>query len=243
MNHSSAFTVLLLLMLFQCGKPQDCSQSQQFDRTLEAGATGASVVEATISRITESRIFSDDFGFLRRMASFETDNGATATPGGGGIWKVSATVFDLINSFIRVPLSSLPQIEDRIEQYFCFRWSNTVGNSRRNLDVPLYSALAVMMAMNLIDDDRFPEDIPSQARLWRDRFNPLGNADEFISHANSLEMQGNTNIIGQVGADPSILHDGWRDYYIIGRAGASPPIVVHLARVWFRTPHTYIHVS
>ena len=190
MAYVLSFKVLFLLTLFQCAKPQDC-QSQQFGRTLEEGATGASVVEATISKITESGIFSNDFGFLRRMASFETDNGATATPGGGGIWRVSATVLNLINSFISVPLSPLPDIEDNIEKKFCFRWSNTVGNSLQRLDTPLYSALAVMMAVIIASDEKFPKYIPSQAQLWRGRFNPLGNIDDFISHANFLEIQGN----------------------------------------------------
>ena len=153
MEHGVALAVVFLMALSQCAKPQDCRrQLGQFDRTLEAGAKGTSVVEAVVNKIEESEIFSDDFGFLRRMASFESNNGATANSGEGGIWRVSMAVLQEIKSY-----PEFPELEAEIEEKFCLRWSETVG-SRHRLDVPLYSALAVMMVVRLRGHE-VPEDV------------------------------------------------------------------------------------
>ena len=68
-----------------------CAASVRVDRTVEERAKGTPVVFATVNKIRESGIFTDDYQFLRRMAAVETNDGETFTPGTGGIWKVLMT--------------------------------------------------------------------------------------------------------------------------------------------------------
>ena len=174
--------MLLLLALLQSAAPQNC-ETRRFDRTLEEGATGRSVVEATVNKIKGSGIFGDDHGFLRRMAPFETEDGAVMTPGTGGIWSVSADALRTIHAFTIRGHEPLPELENQIEQLFCFKWSETIGNIN-DLDVPLYSALAVMLYLSTRGQSDIPEDLTAQAALWRDAFNPDGDIEAFKTHGN-----------------------------------------------------------
>ncbi len=68
------------------------------DKTREAEAKGAAVVDAVVDLITQSCVFTNDKLMLRRLAKAETDDGEEAhtfrPPGGrgfyGGIWQVKA---------------------------------------------------------------------------------------------------------------------------------------------------------
>lgn len=63
------------------------------DLTLQAGTTGAAVVEAVTDRLEASCVFPEDKMFLRRIAYVETFDGVdsdTYREGyHGGIWQVS----------------------------------------------------------------------------------------------------------------------------------------------------------
>ena len=85
-----------------------CAASVRVDRTTEERAKGTPVVFATVNKIRESGIFSDDYEFLRRMAAVETNDGETFTPGTGGIWKVSEDVFRDVHSYMLSAQASLP---------------------------------------------------------------------------------------------------------------------------------------
>jgi len=69
------------------------------DQTLESGAKGAGVVEATCSVIEASCVFSEDKLFMRRLAYVESTDGFnpdTFRSGYyGGIWQVSQSQFSL----------------------------------------------------------------------------------------------------------------------------------------------------
>ena len=80
------------------------------------------MVLATVNKIRESGIFSDDFQFLRHMAAAKTKDGETFTPSTGGIWKVSEDVFnkkDVNEYMLREGGQSL--VMD-IESAFAFSW-------------------------------------------------------------------------------------------------------------------------
>ena len=178
--------ILLLLVLLHSAEPS-CERPRfdRFGRTLEEGATGRSVVEATVHKIKGSGIFGDDHGFLRRMASFETEDGALMTPGTGGIWSVSADALRAINVFAVRGRAPLPELENQIEQLFCLKWSDSIFDIN-DLDVPLYSALAVMLYLNMRGQGDIPEDVTAQATLWRDVFNRDGDTEAFGTHGTYL---------------------------------------------------------
>ena len=66
--------------------------SSAVDRTLEAGAVGSAVVEATIAKIRSTCVFGDDKLFLRRLAYLASKDGHDQNAArNGGIWAVSAS--------------------------------------------------------------------------------------------------------------------------------------------------------
>ena len=165
------------------------------DLTLEEGATGDHVVIATVNKISESGIFQDDFQFLRRMAYVETNFGETATPGSGGIWNVSENVFRIVTRII--VLSQRKPYGELFESYFGFKWNETVviddclvDNicNRQKLDVPLYSALSVMVYIDVLGHI-IQDSIIQQAELWNRLFrsdSPDNEARVFIEKADIL---------------------------------------------------------
>ena len=84
---NSKMSAVLLLFLFLPA----VLQAQTQDKTLEAGAKGADVVEATLERIASSCAFSDDKLFARRVAAVESADGLSSqtyrTGYHGGIWQ------------------------------------------------------------------------------------------------------------------------------------------------------------
>ena len=186
-----AFAALLHAALLFCADSQrDC----RVDLTLEEGATGEDVVTTTVNKISDSGIFQDDYQFLRRMAYVETNFGETATSGSGGIWAVSEDVFRPVTQYI----AKYPEL---IESSFGFKWNETVvidnclvDNicNRQKLDVPLYSALTVMVYIEYIYRDTIQDNIAQQAVLWKSRFHgsDASDIDEvFIKRAAMLESQ------------------------------------------------------
>ena len=67
--------------------------SENVDKTREAETSGSDVVKATVEQIRDSKIFSDDNAFLRRLAHVESKDGTDPdtyrTGYHGGIWQVS----------------------------------------------------------------------------------------------------------------------------------------------------------
>ena len=161
------------------------------NRTLEEGATGEDVVIATVNKITESEIFQNDFQFLRRMAFVETN---FTELGEGGIWAISADTLRVVSSYISY-IHSGQELGVKIEQAFGINWTeeividdfNLVYNHQR-MNVPLYSALAVMIRIRL-SGDIIQDDIVQQAQLWKSIFKPSGSETIFIEKAEMLEAQ------------------------------------------------------
>ena len=160
------------------------------NRTLEEGATGEDVVIA-VNKITESEIFQNDFQFLRRMAFVETN---FTELGEGGIWAISADTLRVVSSYISY-IHSGQELGVKIEQAFGINWTeeividdfNLVYNHQR-MNVPLYSALAVMIRIRL-SGDIIQDDIVQQAQLWKSIFKPSGSETIFIEKAEMLEAQ------------------------------------------------------
>ena len=159
----------------------DECNTQGVDRMLEDGATGEDVVKATADKIRESGIFGDDHDFLRRMAKVESDNGMQM--GLGGIWRVDSGTFKDVNGFI-LSQQETPTLQSQFEEHFCFSWSADVTEYRA-MDVPLYSALTVMVYLSSIGQN-ISQNIEQQAKLWTKYLNRNGDEQEFINCSRSL---------------------------------------------------------
>ena len=179
---SVALTALQLAVLL-C-----CTVAQQVDRSEEHGATGTDVVIATVNRIRDSGIFSDDFQFLRRMAYVETRDGETAIEGNGGIWNVNSEVFRRVQR----SLNTLRGFDftDDIKDAFDFKWFEKVL-TRQDLDVPLYSALTVMLRIHITMGTEIPSELSAQAAIWNVLLNGSPRAEfDFIRDVGALEREG-----------------------------------------------------
>ena len=182
--HVGFATLLLAALLF-------CAASQRADRTLEEGATGDDVVIATVNKISESGIFQEDHQFLRRMAYVETNFGETMTPGSGGIWNVSERVLRIVTRVMHLQLHFRPY-GVLIERSFGFKWNETVDDclqvcNRQKLDVPLYSALSVMVYIDFLRY-MIPDNITQQAQLWKELFRRSIDARVFIEKTHILNQ-------------------------------------------------------
>jgi hypothetical protein len=182
----SVFVALLIFAaIFSGGNSSShCDDSTAgVDRTTEPQAVGSDVVQATVNRISESGIFADDFGFLRRMAAVESNDGQPPAFGLGGIWRISESEFDRVAAYIRRINSAL---EKGIQKEFCFSWTDVDREGIDSMDVPLYSALAARAYVDLIKNEPISEDIESQANVWADVFDRKGDEEVFTNTAISL---------------------------------------------------------
>ena len=180
---SVALTALQLAVLL-------CCTVAQVDKSEEHGAIGTDVVIATVNRIRISGIFPDDFQFqfLRRMAYVETRDGETAIEGNGGIWNVNSEVFGRVQGFLTTPRGF--DFADSIKDTFDFEWFVL---TRQDLDVPLYSALTVMLRIHITKDTEIPSETSAQAAIWNVLFNgsPFNGAEfDFIRDVGALEREG-----------------------------------------------------
>ena len=179
-----ALLALLLAAVYPFATPSSHCEFPAVDRTLDPEAKGEDVVLATVDKIIASEVFPDDFGFLRRMAAVETDDGINATAGNGGIWGISLIEFLLVDNFMKNDQRG-QNLEDTFKNGLCFIWSTTViGYSE--LDVPLFSALTVMIRLVLLGRTITDDDIEAQAILWRDSFTVGGDLQTFIDTAEAL---------------------------------------------------------
>ena len=172
------FVALFYNVVAQCN-------SGGVDQTLQPQATGEAVVTATANKIN---ILDDDRGFLRRMAKVESDNGVETGP--GGIWRVSSSIYMIVDTHIL--LQSDQMLQSLFENTFCISWSADVSPRGYDaMDVPLYSALTVMVYLSTVGRD-IPETIQDQADLWNEFFNNNGDREVFITRSRML--RGNIRI-------------------------------------------------
>ena len=178
---SVALTALQLAVLL-------CCTVAQVDKSEEHGAIGTDVVIATVNRIRISGIFPDDFQFLRRMAYVETRDGETAMAGNGGIWNVNSGVFRRVKSFLNTPRGF--DFTQSIRGAFKLEWFEKV-KTRQDLDVPLYSALTVMLRIHITEGTEIPSELSEQAEFWNVLFNRSPGAEfNFTRDVGALEREG-----------------------------------------------------
>ena len=163
------------------------------DLTVLEGSNGTDVVLATISRIQNSSVFSDDNGFLRRVAFVESRDGTdpdTFREGyNGGIWQVDEIILRQTQNVTLHPILSSPGgIFERLLEELYVDWSAIVW---RDLRIPLFSGLAARIFFELADSD-IPAitDLPGQGTFWKSSgFNTdeLDTAPSFVESIAVLE--------------------------------------------------------
>ncbi|KAI1286167.1 hypothetical protein HDE_11140 [Halotydeus destructor] len=160
-----------------------CPVRASTDLSLVAKSSGRGVVEATLAKIQQSAIFTDDKRYLRRLAFVETQDGESpSTYDGyrGGIWRVDEvwllTIKDSSSSLVK-------SYQDAILDHFGILWSTL---KMADLDKPLISALAAKLRIAVIAVD-VPEDLLGQAKYWTNH-NGRGPAERFLADVYQLEM-------------------------------------------------------
>lgn len=142
------------------------------DLTLKEKAIGRDVVCAVIKKITDSAIFPDDKGILRRMAWVESMFGYNSSKFNdenyGGIWQVNQSRFDEI---VRNN-SKYPQLSKDINSTLS-KINSTFKIDLKRLEYPsllkpLYSGLFARLVL-LISPGDIPEnfELESQASYWK----------------------------------------------------------------------------
>ena len=163
-----------------------CQGTVGTDFTLDPDEIGPEVVLATVAKIRRSDVFDNDFGFLRRMAAVETDDGSMLGMN-GGIWDISRVTYISVNGEMTMGEDGMA-LSQQLEEHFCISWSSNVSDYDA-INVPLFSALTAMARLRL-RNRTIPDDIQGQANLWRDVFERSGDPQDFIDIAQTLADEG-----------------------------------------------------
>ena len=156
------------------------------ERILQYGSNGTTAVLLSVAHLEHSAVFSNDNGFLRRIAYAETRDGTSSSIEFHNIWAVSQEGLE------QTKISNHPTLNVKrklIAQELDIDWLLIEWD---DLKRPFYSALAarllLFLAPELIPDF---SDIPDQAQFWKQYYNVDGSLSEFIGAANELEGQNN----------------------------------------------------
>lgn len=168
--------------------------SQSVDLTVAPESSGSAVVTACVSLITQSQIFPNDNGILRRIAYVETDDGndVDTYPSNyhGGIWSLDEAKF--VQTQDVAAFSDLQSYVQAISTELGIDWTSAQWVDLRK---PLYSAIGARLYLTLIPATiPLVTDISGQASYWVDYYtSSQGTSQDFISDVtalNSIEGRG-----------------------------------------------------
>ena len=168
----------------------------QMDLTRVPNAFGTEVVFATVSQIQQSRVFTDDNRFLRRVAYAESRDGTDADTFredyNGGIWQVDEEVFRKTLDVDNHPeLTVSGGIYEGIGRSFRIDWEAVQWEQLR---IPIISALAARIFFALADTD-IPDvgNVRDQGEFWKStgfNSNDSDTVEFFVTTINTLELEG-----------------------------------------------------
>ena len=183
-----AAALMVVWMLNSC--------SSQLDRTVEVEAAGTDVVLATIARLSQAEIFSNDNRLLRRVAHVESRDGLdedTFREGfDGGIWQVSEENFLKTQDRITYPFLAEPGgIFESLLSMLGIDWTAARWVDLRR---PLISAVAARIFFEIAEMD-IPDigDVQGQAEFWKSsgfNTNEDDTVELFVEKVNALEQEG-----------------------------------------------------
>ncbi|CAK8678124.1 unnamed protein product [Clavelina lepadiformis] len=146
----------------------------QTDLTLVPGSSGEDVVDACVQKLSAISLFSNDYGFLKRIALVESKFGSNSTVINanptGGIWQITTNITQAINNNATILQAILGQAE------LAFG-SNITDFVHEDYSIPLKSALAARLYMEYVQLTQFATgtDIPGtpdeQGSWWSQYYN------------------------------------------------------------------------
>ena len=156
------------------------------ERILQNGSNGTTAVLLSVAYLERSAVFSDDNGFLRRIAYAETRDGTSSSIEFHNIWAVSQEGLEQTKILDHPTLNvkrNLIALELDID-WLMVDWDD--------LKRPFYSALAARLLL-FIAPELIPDfsNIPDQARFWKQYYNVNGSVSEFTGAVNELEGENN----------------------------------------------------
>ncbi|XP_062602671.1 mucin-5AC-like [Saccostrea cucullata] len=150
------------------------SAKGQTDLTRVADSYGPLVVETTVKLLRDACLINDHF-FLRRIASFETNDGLALLPADhGGIWKVDEEMFNYTQS-------GTPILQNIYRDVFNKLFVVWKGITWKELNKPLFSGLAAAIYLKAKTNETIPLSKPGQAKFWKKYFRTNGNEQAFLT--------------------------------------------------------------
>ena len=162
-----------------------CSVECAVDLTTVERTNGSAIVVASIAKISQASIFTDnDQHMLRRIAYVETRDGddPDTYSSNGGIWGVGESKYTATKNRSN---SQLLQKLDEIRGTFKIDWLNTKWTDLRK---PFYSALAARLYMLVITHPiPLASDINGQGTYWANYFTSSnGTQSDYVASVNRL---------------------------------------------------------
>lgn len=129
-----------------------------YDATRTKGANGQDVVDASVTEVQDTCIFSNDRQFMRRLAYVETKFGTIPYAKSDGIWQLNQSYFNVtLQSKYQ---STWQKINNQLNvNYTSFNYANG------DMSVPLYNAIATRFYFS-ITSDPVPWTIADQANYY-----------------------------------------------------------------------------
>ena len=181
----------------------------------EDGASGSCVVEAVLKLLENSKIFSSDHGFMRRIAYIETRDGKNKAESLNremdqniGIWGIRENMLHdmrVVIKAVALPLlcglvdvytrqcSTDTKYQDLIaesEQIYRRFDVNMTGDEKLNLRNSLVSGIAArfyLQYLTVLRNEEMPEDVAGQAFFWASHYHIDANTYDFQKGVMELE--------------------------------------------------------
>ncbi|XP_076799833.1 uncharacterized protein LOC143444925 [Clavelina lepadiformis] len=156
----------------------------QTDLTLVPGSSGEDVVDACIQKLSAISLFTNDYGFLKRIALFESKFGSNSTVINanptGGIWQITTAISQAISSG-----TTSQAILDQAR----LSLGNDVTNfADGDFSIPLKSALAARLYVEYIQLTQIsPATVYEQAIWWSQYYNLNGQSKYFQTTVTDYE--------------------------------------------------------
>ncbi|XP_054168961.1 uncharacterized protein LOC128966171 [Oppia nitens] len=164
------------------------------DLTLVPGSIGQDVVQASLAKVNQIKLFADDLGFLFRLAlvetnfgqnprTFATNNNNTKNNESPNIWSIDEQKFRETQEIQKYP--ELLGIYYELADKYDIDWQRL---DLDDMQRPLYSALASKMFLHL-SGQPIPETIDDQAHYWKQHYTTSVQADvqQFVRDVHKLE--------------------------------------------------------
>ncbi|XP_054168885.1 uncharacterized protein LOC128966097 [Oppia nitens] len=178
---------ILLLIFIQLFYNNNIINCDPIDLTLVPKSIGQDVVDASIAKVNQIKLFADDSGFLFRLALVESNFGENprtfnaTTNNGPNIWSVDGQKFSETQDIVKH--ENLLLIYYELAEKYDIDWQRL---DLDDMQIPLYGALATKMFLHLTNQS-IPKTIDDQAQFWKQHYTPTGDVQLFVKSVQQLE--------------------------------------------------------